>query len=209
MLLALTGCSGTGASTVAGVWEGMGASVCSLDGTGHQFLDRKPVKQRLESELGIPGLSMATGGEIRGILREKVFTDPGTLKVVNSVLHPRLVRWTALSAGKLRNLPGVFVLDAALVFELGLEREADLTVTVRDTSARSRERLVKRDEISPETAEGRWRGQLDIMEKCRRSNFVLDNSGSLEDLYGIAAQFFTGVIKKMEDARWHTKQEKN
>ena len=209
MLLGLTGCSGTGASTVAGVWKRLGASVCSLDKTGHLFLEKLPVKQKLERELGIPGLSLVTGGEIRGKLREKAFTDSRILQGVNAVLHPRLKRWTAISGAALRNTPGVFVLDAALVFELGLERVTDLTVAVRDTRARSLERLNARDGISTEAAAGRWLGQLDILEKCRRSNFVIDNSGSLEELKGRAEQFYTGVIKKMEDARWHTKQEKS
>ncbi len=209
MLLGLTGCSGTGASTVAAVWAEAGASLCSLDRTGHRFLDRKPVKLALERRLDIPGLAGLTGGEIRRKLRETAFTHPGVLHGVNGVLHPRLQRWTAISAGILRNRPGVFVLDAALVFELGLESFTDLTVTVRDTFPRCSERLVIRDGISPEAARGRWERQLDIMEKCRRSNFVIDNSGSLEELKSRAARFYTGVIKKMEDARWHTKQEKS
>ncbi len=40
------------------------------------------------------------------------------------------------------------MLDAALVFELGLESFTDLTVTVRDTFPRCSERLVIRDGIS-------------------------------------------------------------
>ncbi len=113
MLLGLTGCSGTGASTVAAVWAEAGASLCSLDRTGHRFLDRKPVKLALERRLDIPGLAGLTGGEIRRKLRETAFTHPGVLHGVNGVLHPRLQRWTAISAGILRNRPGVFVLDAA------------------------------------------------------------------------------------------------
>lgn len=200
MLWGLTGCSGSGATTVAEVWKGLGASVCFLDSVGHGFLQKRTVKAELEKKLGILGLSSMTGTEIRKELRERAFTDPNVLSEINRVVHPRLRSWTAMSSGILRNEKGIFVLDAALIFELGIEEHLDFTVTVSDSRERSLERLQKRDGLSGEAAYGRWNSQIDIQEKCQRSSFVIENSGSLSDLKDNAEYFYINVINKMEDA---------
>jgi dephospho-CoA kinase len=105
-----------------------------------------------------------------------------------------------MSSGILRNEKGIFVLDAALIFELGIEEHLDFTVTVSDSRERSLERLQKRDGLSGEAAYGRWNSQIDIQEKCQRSSFVIENSGSLSDLKDNAEYFYINVINKMEDA---------
>lgn len=209
MLWGLTGCSGSGATAVATVWGKMGADVCSLDSIGHGFLSRSSVKNQLEKRLGIPGLSSMPVSSIRSALRELAFTDQEVLKGINGVLHTRLRRWTSVSAGILSGKPGVYVLDAALVFELELENILDFTVAVKDSRERSLKRLSNRDGIGSDAAAGRWRNQIDIGEKCRRSNFVIDNSGTLEELTFNAEYFYNNVIVRMEDATWHTRQERN
>lgn len=199
MLWGITGCSGTGASTVASVWRKQGASVCSLDEIGHRFLARKTVGEELETALGMPGLSRLTVENIRIELREKAFRNRETLEKINGVIHRRLQRWTAVSAGSLAGKMGIFVLDAALIFELGLQKQLDFTVTVNDSKERALERLVTRDGLTAEAASGRWESQIDIREKCMRSHFVIDNSGSLTELKNKADEFYNKVIKKMED----------
>jgi len=209
MLLGLTGCSGTGTTTVAGVWQEQGASICSLDLVGHRFLSKRGIRSELEGRLGMKGLSGMDSESVRKELRHHAFSDPGVLGAVNDTLHPRLRKWVAYSAGIIGREKGVFVLDAALVFELELENILDLTITVKDTMQRATERLQKRDSINMDTAAGRWQNQMDIREKCRKSHFVIDNCGTISDLRNKAIEFYRDVIKKMEDANWHTKPERN
>ncbi len=199
MILGLTGCSGSGSTTVAGVWREMGASVCSLDRVGHGFLGKGSVKKELEEVLSIPGLSSMTVNAIRSQLRNRAFTEPRLLQLINGVLHKRLQRWTAASAELLRGKRGIFVLDAALIFELELDAKMDFTVTVKDRRNRCVERLAERDGLSTETASGRWDSQIDMNVKCLRSNFVIDNSGSLLQLKNNAKNFYINVIQQMED----------
>ena len=199
MIWGLTGCSGSGASTVAGVWSKLGANVCSLDAVGHRFLGKRSVKNELERVLSIPGMSSMSVEGIRDELRHRVFTEPEALASVNGVLHRRLKRWTAQKAHCLRGKQGIFVLDAALIFELELWTLMDFTVTVKDCRSRCVERLVQRDGLSAETAMGRLDSQIDIGEKCLRSNFVIDNSSSLHELVKNANNFYKYVIKRMED----------
>lgn len=199
MLWGITGCSGTGASTVAAVWKRMGAEVCSLDSVGHRFLDKPSTKKALEIELGIVGISGMSGEEIRKNLREKAFHSREILAGVNRVMHPRLIRWVANSAEDLRSSNGVFVLDAALIFELEVENCFSFIVTVTDQFERVKNRLVARDGISTDTVAGRWNSQIDLKEKCMKSHFVICNSGTEELLKKNAEEFYTGVIQRMEE----------
>ncbi len=209
MIWGLTGCSGTGVSTVAAVWNEMGANVCSLDKVGHRFLKKYSVKQALENELGIEGLSEMSQEAIRQLLREEAFASGEVLTGINRVLHPRLSKWVANAAVKFRNSSGVFVLDAALIFELGLNGCMSYMITVTDQLDRVTGRLVERDGISADTVIGRWNSQLDLNEKTRKSHFVISNSGTEDMLKMKAENFYKDVIQRMEDAQWHTEPEKN
>ncbi|MCK5785521.1 MAG: dephospho-CoA kinase [Candidatus Sabulitectum sp.] len=209
MLWGITGCSGTGASTVAAVWKMLGADVCSLDKVGHRFLGKLSVKRALEAELGITGLSGMFQKEIRNQLRDKAFAQPEILKGINSVLHPRLKRWVSRSGEKLKEKRGVFVLDGALIFELGLDRYMNYLITVTDELDRVMGRLRARDGVSAETVIGRWDSQISIKEKSFRSHFEISNEDTEEKLKMKAEKFYKGVIQPMEEARWHTEQERN
>ncbi|MCD4706834.1 MAG: dephospho-CoA kinase [Candidatus Sabulitectum sp.] len=199
MFWGLTGCSGTGVSTVAAVWNRLGAHVCSLDAVGHGFLNKPAVKKALESELGIQGLSSMSGEQIREQLRERAFAFPEILGGINRVLHPRLKRWVANSVEELRDENGVFVLDAALIFELGLDNYLSRTVTVTDRLERVMKRLTARDGISKDTVTGRWQNQISLREKSMRSHFVIRNASTEEMLKKNAENFYKEVIQRMEE----------
>ncbi len=199
MLIGITGCSGTGVSTVASVWKTLGAEVCSLDKKGHGFLEKSSVKFALENELGVRGLAGKTQQQIREELRERAFVSPEILSGINRVLHPRLSRWVSSSAELLRKRRGIFVLDAALIFELGLEHCFNFVVTVTDDLERVVTRLVERDGISTETVTGRWKNQLSLVEKANCSHFVISNSGTQDVLKKKADNFYKSVIQRMEE----------
>ncbi len=199
MLWGVTGCSGTGASTVAEVWKQMGASVCSLDGVGHCFLEKTAVREALEKTLSIDGMASMSAEAVRKELREKAFSVPEVLQGINSILHPRMIRWVIGSAGMLKDIRGVFVLDAALIFELRLEKYLNYVVTVTDRLERVTSRLVRRDCVSPETVSGRWKSQLALEEKAFRSHFVIRNADTEVILKKKAEQFYTRVIQRMEE----------
>jgi len=202
MLIAITGNSGTGVSTVSSVWKKInsGLNVCSLDKVAHRFLNKLSVKKELEKELLINGLSEMTTDEIRILLREKAFSDPNVLLAINRILHPRLQRWVFFKANELKTKNTIFVLDAALIFELQLEKCFDYIVTVSDKQSRVIERLVKRDKITEDTVKNRWKNQLDLSDKRSRSHFVITNSGSMEELEIKADNFYKNVLQRMEGA---------
>ncbi|MFO7627568.1 MAG: dephospho-CoA kinase [Candidatus Fermentibacteraceae bacterium] len=189
MLVGLTGNSGSGASTVAGFWHEAGATVCSLDHTGHRMME----KARIKTALGIdPSI---TGEAARELLREKAFTDPALLALINRSMHPVMTRWAWFCAARLRNLPGIRVLEGALIFEMGMAGAFDATVAVVDTPERAFLRIFNRDGVTRAAMRGRWENQLPPSEKAQRADLVIHNSGSIEELKEVSISVYTKLIK--------------
>ena len=189
MLVGLTGNSGTGTSTVAGFWREAGATVCSLDHTGHRLME----KPRTKVALGIdPNLS---GPAARALIREKAFTDPSVLARINQVMHPVMTRWACYCAARLRNRPGITVLEGALIFEMGMAGVFDLTVAVVDTPERAFLRIFSRDGVSRAAMQGRWQNQLSPAEKAQRADLVIHNSESIEKLKEVSLSVYAELIK--------------
>ncbi|MBD3370748.1 dephospho-CoA kinase [Candidatus Fermentibacteria bacterium] len=190
LLVAVTGNSGCGQSTVASVFGSLGAEVCSLDAVGHRLLSRKYVVTDLAMELSMPELHGRCSEDIRKLLRGEAFSEPGMIEAINRVLHPRMARWCRIATAGVRRGQGVFVLEGALVLEMGLSGLFDVIVVVRDTFQRCSQRLQAVYDLAPEVLRGRWENQLPMDEKARRADFVLDNSGTLEDLGEKAATLY-------------------
>jgi dephospho-CoA kinase len=76
----------------------------------------------------------------------------------------------------------VIALVIPLLFEAGMADLVDEIWTVTCTSAQQRQRLQQRDNLSNEQIEARIASQWPLAEKIERSDRVLDNSGSLDEL---------------------------
>jgi len=84
---------------------------------------------------------------------------------------------------KLKTMPGAKYLfyDVPLLFENSLEKKIDYTVSVYVNSNLQIKRLRARDNIDKALAEKTISNQIEIERKKELTDFVIDNSGSLED----------------------------
>ena len=83
-----------------------------------------------------------------------------------------------------RKDPGdtILMLDIPLLFESGGEKIVDRVVVVWIDRETQIQRLIGRDGFSREDAINRIEKQMDLDEKKRRADFVIDNTGTFEDL---------------------------
>lgn len=179
-LVGITGNSGCGQSTAAGFVAEQCAGVCSLDGIGHRLLGKRYVLQDLAVGFSRSDLMMMNDNEIRSELRNLVFDDPEKMAVLNSILHPRMIRWASNSAAFMGKSRGIRVLEGALIYELEIDRCLNYMIVVEDTLERSAERLAERDGISARYALKRWEVQLPIDVKASRADYVVHNSKDLD-----------------------------
>lgn len=197
LLVAITGNSGCGQTTAASFVEGLVSGVCSLDRTGHRMLEKKYVLRELEDIFAFDDIGSMDSKRLRSRLSSLVFSDPAKMEKLNSLVHPRMKGWVGLCSSMLARRDGIWVLEGALIFELGLDHLFDCTVVIRDTLERCADRLESRDGISREMTEKRWKNQMPMEEKVSRGDFVVDNSGDSDYLRGQILSIFAEIRNSM------------
>jgi dephospho-CoA kinase len=178
----LTGNIGSGKSTVAAMLREAGIPVLDAD--------------RISREVTAPGgraydaVVQAFGREIlrddgsidRKRLGEIVFADPGSRDRLERITHPAIFgAMKEAIAGIEREGHRAAVVEAALIHESGKKGlfEAVISVTCDRETALSR--LAARDGMSRSQAEARLRAQMDADRKAEASEYVIDNSGTLDE----------------------------
>ncbi|WP_269450324.1 dephospho-CoA kinase [Thermotoga caldifontis] len=168
----MTGKMGCGKSTVAGMFEELGARVIDVDRIGHEVLKDRSVKEELKK---LFGEIIFNEDEIdRKKLAKIVFEDAEKLSALERIVHP-IIR------EKVRRLvedsTGVVVLDAALLRRIGLDKLCDVIVTVKCDEEKIVERLKKKG-FTEEEIKRRLAAQRDVVEE----GVVIENNCDLVSL---------------------------
>ncbi|MEC4684384.1 MAG: dephospho-CoA kinase [Nitrospirota bacterium] len=182
MLVGLTGCFGCGKSTVLKLFEELGATVLSADSIVHDLLKRSEVRNSIVEMFG-PDI-LVKGEIVRKKLSEKVFSDETKRKKLEKLLHPLVLETIEQNYKKAANLTSnteiIMVVEIPLLFETGFDKGVDAVVVVRAEADVVRERL-RRKGFSDEEIRVRAAAQLPVDEKASRADYVIDNTGSLDD----------------------------
>lgn len=160
-----------------------GIPVIDMDQAGRAAVERPAVRRQLAATFG-PAILTAAGTLDRRALGRIVFADAAARQRLNAIVHPAMlaiVRRQMRQTSRTSAAPYLLV-DAALLYELGFERELDCVVTVYAPAELCLQRTMARDGLSRSEAEQRTAAQMPQKEKCRRADYVLDNSGDLSEL---------------------------
>jgi dephospho-CoA kinase len=119
-----------------------------------------------------------TGRLDRAALAAKVFASPDERKALEAILHPRIREETALRAMALAETGVAYALyEAALIFEIGGDRDLEGVILVSAAPEVQRARLAKRDGLPPAEIDRRLAAQLPLAEKRAKAKWVLENDG--------------------------------
>ena len=176
--IALTGNIGCGKSTVAGIFRELGAYTVDADELIRSFYRKgHPVYEQVLKEFG-EGILTREGDIDRKKLADVVFNDREKLRRLEEITHTALYRELE---ELFKRLPpkAVVVVEASLLIEKGTYRNYDKTVVVYAPYEVCRERALRKG-FSEEDFERRWRNQMDIEEKVKYADYVVDNSDGLE-----------------------------
>jgi dephospho-CoA kinase len=178
----LTGGIASGKTTVAAMFEELGAAVLDADREAREAVRPGAEGWRKLREYPGPEYFDSDGTLNRRKLRERIIEDPDCRARVESILHPIVMDAMEERGRRIRERePGRLVLfDVPLLFEAGMAERFDVVILVYVPREVQIERLMERDGISRGEAEATLRMQIPIEDKKRRSEFVIDNSGPLE-----------------------------
>ena len=176
-VIGLTGNIGCGKTTVAHMFEDLGAVVIEADKIGHRLLEKEKIKKRVVSIF--TGLVLNGRGNIsRKKLREQVFKDKKKLEKLNSVLHPLMAKEIKKKIRVSRS--NLIIVDAAVLLEAGWDCLVDKILVVTAPFHAQLKRIKGQSDFSPVEIKGIMEAQLPQSEKIKRADFVIENEESVD-----------------------------
>jgi len=183
-ILGLVGRAGSGKSTVARALEADGARRLDADRVGHEVTDRDPeVRAALAAEYGAD-VYRPDGTLDRRRVGAKVFSDAGARQRLDRLVHPRIVRVLRGQLDELRTagFRGLVVVEAALMFEWGFERDCDAVLALTATTEEQVARMRAARGWTEEEARARLAVQRDNPQFESLADVTIDNHGTLDAL---------------------------
>ena len=169
----------SGKNTLVAFLIKSGFSEIDVDRVGHLILDDSEVKVELRQRFGAEILT-SRGTIDRRIVGQRVFRD---LRELESIVHPPM-------AGEveriLQRLNGRVVINAAVLFRMGLQRLCDVVICVRAPLIRRLRRARRRDGVTLIQMLRRIRAQRGICPKFNANGvdiYYVDNDRGLDHLH--------------------------
>jgi len=179
MIVGVTGCIGSGKSTVARILASWLSAeyldtdlLCRdlmapgnigfsrfVDGAGREFLDPKGCLDRER-------------------LRGAVFSDSQIKNELESILHPLVRDLVMQKKEALHREMANCVVEVPLLFEVGWVKDFDTTVLVYVPEKISLERVMRRDGMSLDLVEDIISSQMNIEAKRLLADWIVDNSST-------------------------------
>ena len=196
MNIGITGSIACGKSTVSDYLIAKGYTIIDADKLGHVALNSDDVKRKLAEKFGDEIL------ENNEISREKlgklVFGNDDNLKILNSIIHPK-IKELILKLQEEHKDENLVFLDIALLYEANFVDLVEKVVVVYVDEKVQLERLMTRNFLSMEEALMRIESQMKAKEKASLGDYVINNSYSKEDTF----RQIDKIIKKLKRGDKH------
>lgn len=191
----LTGGLASGKSFVGGALAAMGCHLIQADQLGHEVLLKgAEAYDAVVREFG-PGV-LAEGGAIdRRRLAAEVFDKPDRLRLLNSLVHPPVVRREEELMARLAadDPHGIAVVEAAILIETGSYKRFDRLIVVVCDQERQIQRAMKRDGLERGEVLARLSRQMPLAEKRKFADYVIDTSGTKEETLRQTCQIYEAL----------------
>lgn len=169
----LTGGIGSGKSTVAKLFELLGAPVYDADAASKRLY--KTDKELIASIKQHFGENIYTESELnRPLLASIVFNNPEKLQLLNTLVHPPTIK--DAEAWMVEQTTPYIIKEAALLFETGSASGLDVIIGVAAPKQLRLKRAMERDGAKREDILSRMDRQIDENIKMRLCDFVIQNN---------------------------------
>jgi dephospho-CoA kinase len=183
----LTGGMACGKSVVGEMFTQLGAHVIQSDTVAHQLM--QPGKRVYEEVVRRFGAAILNPDRTvnRAKLAEAAFTGPPRIAELNSIVHPAVIDYENRWMGQIarRDPHAIAIVEAALILEAHSANRFDRLVVVTCRPEQRTERWASRAKVDLETARRevtrRMAAQLPDEEKIKAADYVIDNSGSMDE----------------------------
>ncbi|MGM9971808.1 MAG: dephospho-CoA kinase [Anaeroplasmataceae bacterium] len=172
-----------------GIASGKSTVVDYLIKKGYIVIDADKISRKITSEndIALEEIKKEFGSDFfisnkldRKKLGELIFNDNVSREKLNNICHP-IIRNIIID--KIREVKeGIIFLDVPLLYEAHFDDLCDYVVVVYTKYDTQLKRLSLRDNISLEYAKSKINSQLNIEDKVKMADYVIDNNGTKEEL---------------------------
>ena len=181
MRVGLTGGIASGKSTVSELLAGCGAVIVDSDKIAREVVEPgTPGLAAVVEEFG-PSVLTESGELDRAKVGELVFADEGARERLNAIVHPLVGARSAELEEAARTAGRLVVNDIPLLVEVGYAPFFDEVIVVDVPVATQIERAVARG-MAEADVRARISAQASREDRLAAATYVIDNTGSLEDL---------------------------
>ena len=194
-IIGILGGPGSGKSTVAELFAELGCGIINADKLNHQVLSRADIIAKIVDIWGdkVVGLD----GKIdRGQLGRMVFSSPGELDKLVSIVHPEIFKLMELQVKEFETSRQVkaIVFDVPLLMEVGWENKCDILVYVKVNDPIRRSRLKKNRHWDDNFIKNVENSQILLDNKEKISDYIVENSSDISDLRLHVERIFPKII---------------
>jgi len=179
----ITGNIASGKSSVARMFEELGARIIDADDVARAVVEPgEPAWKDIVDEFGKDVVD-PDGRINRKKLADIVFSDEVRRGRLNDITHPRIKeRIRGILGDYEKEGASIVMVEATLIVERGgLRSLIDGLIVVTSDEETQIERLLKEKGYTRGEAVSRLKAQMPAGEKARHGDYVIDNSGPLED----------------------------
>lgn len=175
-VIGVTGPSGAGKSTLCEIFEAKGAYIIDTDAVSHEILKHnEECKQALIRAFSDDILSNKQID--RHKLAQKAFASKAQTKLLNSIMYPYiLLKISKILFEYKQNNVRLCIIDAAQLFESGLDKFCDKVLAVLAPYETRLKRIMKRDGLTLESAKQRLAVQNNDEFYKNHTPYILDGT---------------------------------
>jgi dephospho-CoA kinase len=166
IIIGITGIIGSGKTTVSDILRKKGITVIDLDALAKKAIMLKEVQEEIASSLGKEYVE--DGKPAIEKIKELVFSDKEQLRLLESIIHPRVREnlWREVDKNRANGKKLVVLMDHIL-FETDLYKSVDRIVVVSTEKEKIKKRLRKRG-LTDNDMERRMLNQIPLEEKEKK-----------------------------------------
>ena len=202
LTIGITGGIGSGKSVLCSLFTGLGRITINADEAAKRIADedvmaRTAIVREFGREAYLPN-----GKLDRKRIASIVFNDEMKMMILNSIVHPLVLKEIEYQLDVISPLqaPPYVLVEAALIFESGMEHSLDHVVVVAADEETCVQRVMVRDKISREEVRKRIASQMPQSKKEKLADFVVHNNSSVPDLHS-SVKFLDSIFQQLQLAR--------
>jgi dephospho-CoA kinase len=206
LVVGLTGGIASGKTTVGRLFEQLGIPIICADDLAKKAVSPgSPALELIRQEFGETVID--SSGELdRAAMAKVVFSDSAKRKMLETIIHPVVSSEKELRLRELQQSGfEIAIVDVPLLYEAGWEKSFDAVIVVFVQRDIQESRLANRDHFSQDEVKSRLDSQMSLREKSKRANFLIDNSGHLDNTRDQVSRIVE-VLKKMARDDVHQEQ---